>query len=472
MSRFFLLILLYVGLAAAWAWRLKPAPAYVEDPQRQPRLERLTVFLTKAPPVVLERILMSIAPIPDERLALVDAWLKLPPMEQLRELTVRDPAMLKGAGTLRDSLLLGWLGHEKRAIAPHEAHLMIAASGSRLDDQMRLYAFETLAARARRDGDLDGAISILDRAADIPRAKWAVTRTLVQIARERDQSMVALGAINDWLKKVGDKAPAADLDEAREMQVHLMLRLNRPADALDLQLARLEQVPAEAPLPEATLNRALVCARAAQQELKMISWLERQLATFPEHKLKPEELQTRAEVNSEYLHWLKEHASIVDRELPAVRGFEACLRLAAAGERTAISRFCALAEGAKGGEAAVKLLRQLLQQPLLRSAVLELAQQQPLARRAVAEALRAASSDRELHFAATLAEAAAAPGSAPALWQGYLRRFPADAAAQRRLIQAHLAARQPSLALRVFDSMDEQKLTEADRRQRELLGQL
>lgn len=86
--------------------------------------------------------------------------------------------------------------------------------------------------------------------------------------------------------------------------------------------------------------------------------------------------------------------------------------------------------------------------------------------------MKKAPGDRDLHYAATLAEAAAASGAATGLWQAYLSRFPEDAPACRRLIQAHLNARQPTLALRVLDGMKEGALTEADRHQRELLRQL
>ncbi|MES2599024.1 MAG: hypothetical protein V4662_27095 [Verrucomicrobiota bacterium] len=473
MSRFFLLFFLYVGLASVWVWRLQPtAPDTAEDPQRAPRLEKLTTYLTKAPASVVKRILMSISFMPDQRLAQVDAWLSLPPMQQLRELTIRESAMLKGAGTLRDSLLLGWLGQEDTAIITNEAHLMIAASGGRLDDQMRLYAFEVLASRARAEGDLESAMMILDRAAELPRATWAISRSYVQIARSRELHSAALVAITDWLKKAGEAAPASDLDEARELQVQLLVRLSRAEEALDLQLQRLQAIPADAPVPETTLSRALVCARASHQQALLLPWIERLLASFPENTLKPEALLTSPDLDDSYLLWLKEYAVIVDRELPPARAFEVCLRLAATGERGALSRVCALAEDAKALPAATAFLQLALGQPALRPAVLDLAQQDALARRIVTEALRKAPADHDLHFASTLAEAAATPASAAFLWQSYLHRFPSDAPAQRRLIHAHLTARQPDLALRVFESIDPQSLTDADKHQREVLSQL
>jgi hypothetical protein len=470
--RFFLLLALYLALAAAWAWRLKPEAPAAQDPQRTVKLERLTHYLAKSPAVVVKSILMSIMNISDERLALVDEWLQRPSMEQLRDLTIRDAPMLRSAGNLRDSLLLGWLGQEKAGLATHEAHLMIAAAGDRLDDQMRLYAFETLASRARSEGDADTAMTILDRAADLPRARWSITRSYVQLARERDTPSAALAAVTDWLKKAGENPSAADLEEARELQNHFLLRVNLPEKALDIQLQRLKAIPAEALLPESTLNRALISARAAGQQLQVLPWLERMLDSFSDHALSPEALLTHPDLDSSYLHWLHEYATLADRELPAVRGYETYLRLAATGERSALARLCALAGPAKRSDEAVRFLQRVLAQPALRPTLLTLAQQDALARRTVAEALRNAPADRDLHYAATLAEAAASPGSATSHWQSYLRRFPQDVPAQRRLIQAHLTARQPDLALRVFDSIPPEALNEADHRQRELLSQL
>jgi hypothetical protein len=101
-----------------------------------------------------------------------------------------------------------------------------------------------------------------------------------------------------------------------------------------------------------------------------------------------------------------------------------------------------------------------------------LAQSTPLARRVITESLRLEPKNRDLHFSATLAEAASKPASAASLWQAYLKRFPGDTAAARRLIQSHLAAHQPDLALRVFEDLDPKLLTDADRHQRDLLNQL
>lgn len=463
---------LYLILIGVLAWRMRPEPESELEALRAPRLERLTHYLLKAPPETVKPILMSVVLIPDDRLTLVDAWLQRTPELQLRELTVQNSAMLKNAGSLRDILLLGWLG-QPRLYPLNEAHLMITAAGDRLDDNMRLFALESLAARARHTGDLETVRIILERASELPTATWQTVSAYLQAARASGQHAAALLSVTRWIARHPEEKNTAQLADARQVQATLLLRSNRAEEALAHQISALEDAPAGGPLPAATLDLALVSARAAGQAIKLVPWLERQLATFPEHATSPQKWLSETDFDPDYCHWLSEWAAIADRELPPARGFEACLRLAATGERSALARVCALAGPAKRLPEAQAFLTQALAQPALRSTVLDLAQTDLLGQRVVAEALRRAPQDRDLHFAATLAAAAQVqPGTAVTLWQSYLHRFPTDLTACRRLIQSHLHARQPQLALRVYQSLDPKTLTEEDRHQRSLLSQM
>lgn len=471
--RILLLIALYSTLAFVWDRRLQAsAEAPSEDEvERQPRLERLTRYLMKAPPEVVKPILMSIALMPDDRLARVDAWLRRPPSQQLRELTVQDSPMLQKAGSLRDSLLLGWLGQEHSA-PPLEAHLMICAAGDRLDDQMRNFALQSLSGRALKSGDHETALRIMERAVAVPGATWSVVKSYLQRASERELLRPALSVLDTWLKRHEAAAPARDVEEAREMQCAFLLRSNQAAEALDIQVQALKAVPAGLVLPESVLQRAVTAARAAETPTIILPLLEQQLCSFAEHQVSPLDLLKKQDASADYHHWLVEYVSFAEPLLPAVRSYEACQRLAAMGEGGALARVCALAEPAGRMEDAALFLEQALANAVLRPGVLSLTGMQPLAKRVVLQAMKKAPGDRDLHYAATLAEAAAAPGGATGLWQAYLSRFPEDAPACRRLIQAHLNARQPTLALRVLDGMKEGALTEDDRHQRELLRQL
>jgi hypothetical protein len=251
-----------------------------------------------------------------------------------------------------------------------------------------------------------------------------------------------------------------------------MLRSSQAAEALDIQVQALKAVPAGQALPESVLQRAVTAARAAETCTIILPLLEQQLSWFAEHQASPLELLKKQDTSAEYHHWLVEYVSFAEPVLPAVRSYEACQRLAAMGEGGALARVCALAEPAGRMDDAALFLEQALANAVLRPVVLSLTGMQPLAKKVVLQAMKKAPGDRDLHYAATLAEAAAAPGAATGLWQAYLRQFPGDAPASRRLIQAHLHARQPTLALRVLDGMKEGALTEDDRHQQELLRQL
>ena len=69
--RILLLIALYSTLAFVWDRRLQVTAEVPleEEIERQPRLERLTRYLMKAPPEVVKPILMSIASIFQSRIA-------------------------------------------------------------------------------------------------------------------------------------------------------------------------------------------------------------------------------------------------------------------------------------------------------------------------------------------------------------------------------------------------------------------
>jgi len=467
-----LLLLLYCGLAGVWAWRLRPAALPEADPQRAAMLERAVRFLSKAPPETLQPILMSVALLPDSRLALLDTWLSQPPLQQLRQITVQDSPLVRSSGDLRDALLLAWIGQEKTAPLA-EAHLMITAAGARLDAKVCLYALDQLATRAQAAGQADTAATILHRACSLPTATWESVRRYVQAARATGQQPAALRIVSAWIERHPAEEINTLLDEARDLEMTLQLHMGRAEAALSLQLQLLENAPADR-LPERTLDRALHCARAAAQPLRVLPWIEKHLATFPEHALDWHQLLGRTGIHPDYHRWLQAQAAISDSELPAARAWAAHLRLAAIGDPRALVRLSLLAPAAGQESASQDFLTHALGQPVLRTALLEQAQTpDPLARRTLATALHAAPGDHALHYAATLAKAAnEAPGTAALTWQAYLRRFPEDIPARRRLIQSHLAARQPTLALRAYQELPTAALTAEDRRQKDLLRQL
>lgn len=474
LSRFRLVILLYVMLAVTWVWRLQPAFAHAPAVLRTQRLEQLTRYLIRAPKETLPSLLVSVARLDDEKLALIERWLEEPPLQQLRQLTVEHSAMLEKTGTLRDALLLGWLGQTELP-SPISAHLMIAAAGDKLDDTMRLFAFQRLADHALRLDDDDAVQVILMRACELPNVDWKMVQEFVRISQLQGQNNAAILTLERWIARQDQvRQQIADTADAHRLLASLLLRTDRATEALDPILELLKAQPPHQPLPARDLELALVCAHSAERSLLIQPWLERQLSFFPEDTLTPEELLQKNDISPDYLHWLAENAAIADAALPASQAYAACLRLVAVGERSALARLCALAQPAKrDAEAEAFLHRVLIQQPVLRPALLELAQTDKLARKVVTTALQQRPDDRDLHFAMTLAASAKArAGTVATLWLSYLRRFPGDQPASRRLIQAYLLASQPHFARRVYDDLDPQTLTAEDRHQIEVLSQL
>ncbi len=472
-ARLLLIVGLYATLAYLWHERLKPQPTPADTlmAQRKPRLERLTHFLTKAPSETVQPILMSVALLSDEKLEKVDAWLRRPPLDQLRELTVQDTAMLANSGQLRDALLLGWLGQD-HPYAILEAHLMLCAAGDRLGEDLRLHAIQCLAERARLAGDRRTALTLLERAIAFPMADWALVQKYLEAAKVTAPASATVSVLETWLRR-HPEAPAAEREAAKNSLNDLLIRAGMAAEALLAEQEALKALPAEAPLPEASLQRALTAARATGVCVSLMPWLQRHLASFPEHQLAPQSLlKNNSEVSPSYRHWLHEAARIADRELPTPQAYELCKRLAALGEPSALARVCQLASSTQQLEDGLSFLHLALTDISLRPALLALSSADSLARRVVHQALHDQPENRDLHYAATLAESAAEPRRAPTLWQTYLRRFPQDHAARRRLVQAHLAAQQPALALRVLDGMEASALTEEDRHQQQMLRQM
>lgn len=467
-----LLLCLYIGLAATWTWRMNQPAEPAEDPmpRRLARLEQAASYLGKAPAEVARPILMGLALLPDTRLEALESWLALPPALQLRALTVQDTPFLKESGNLGEALLLAWLEQEKIS-NPAEAHLMVAAAGKRVDDQVKLYALERLAARARTAGEVDTAREILDHACDLPTATWNTVSASVLTAQN---PAAALRTVQRWISLHEKRATPAMLEPARAEEFNLMMRLQRAEAALETQINLLHRTPTGEKLPDVVLERALGAARSGRQHMRVLPWLDKHLRTWPEHELGWKALMDAADLDPGYRRWLHHQAAILDAELPAAQAFDALLRLAATGERTALARLAPLATAIRRTDECTLFLTRALEQPALRPALLELAQTEPLVRKVVANALHKAPGDRALHYAAALAEAAAAksPTAATMVWQGYLRRFPDDAPASRRLIQVCLKARLPGLALRVYETMNPATLTEEDRRQKAMLGGL
>jgi hypothetical protein len=464
-----LLLLLYAALAGVWVWRLAPATVALPVQEDVDTQAKIAAYLAKAPKDTAMPALIRLVRMPEDQLQALSAWVDQPPLAQVRQLTVQPAPVAKLGPEWGEALLQTLLVHS-RPMNLMEAHLMIAASGDRLRDEARQEFLETLARRALAQGDAADAATILGRACELPTATWETVQQLCLACRSTRHPAPALHALTTWINRRSASPNDPTLEQARDLELELMLDTGLTAEALSLQLSHLT---GQAPYPERALDRAFLAARRAHQGSRFLAILERHLQTFPEHALPAAKLAASSPVNADYLRWLSAHAAICDEEQPGSTAFAGYLRLAAARMPTALNRLCALATTAPMKAEAEQALATALVQADTQLTVLQLAQTDPLAKKVLAAGLRAAPGDRALHYAATLAATVSQTrGSTAILWQDFLRRFPHDVAALRRLIQAHVDDRQPSLALRAYAALPVKSLTDDDRRQQELLRQL
>jgi hypothetical protein len=442
----------------------------VDNHVREERLKAVVLYLSKAPPEVAKPIILSLTHVSDAQLQLLREWIDRNSAQQLRELTVQND--LPFDQHARDALLLAWLGHKDQPPALETA-LLIAAAENHLSAEVKLYALEQLAQQAAR-GELPRvAAAILERAAKMPNATWGTLTQLVDICRVAREYGTAVNGVRGWIRRecTPAKTNSAQLEEALDLEVQLLLEANRAEEALSGTLEALTAAGSDA-LPERTLDRAWTCAVAARQTDRLIPWMERYLKQFRESLFDWNHLLGQQDIDSSYRRWLLNLARVAEGHMGAERLFYLHLRLAACGEGAAVPRLCELATLAGKAAECEAFISKAIADPALMTAVLSAAQDQPLARRITLRYLRGHPQDRGLQFAAAAAEASAKPTAQSAMvWQSYLHRFPGDASAQRRLIHCHLQAHQPAMARRVMEGMQEADLTAADLRQRDLLRQ-
>jgi hypothetical protein len=465
-----LVVVLFLLMTAAWTWRLWPRveAGTIDESVRLEQLKLVAGFLSKAPPEVVKPILASLAEVSDSQLAVLHEWVEKPSAQQLRELTVQKSLPVEKG--VREALLLAWLGQAEKGPLM-ESFLMIAASGERLGEDVKLYALERLGREALREEQPKVAVAILERAAKLPNATWDTVNQLVEGSQTAGEPEVALAGLRAWIQKEGKDKTGPKVEDARDLEVELMLQAGLAEEALSGQLEALQAAPPDL-LSERVLDRAWACAVAANQTHRLAPWIEKHLAAFSEQRIPWQGLMGRSNLAPEYRRWLQCLTSVAEGTAAEGLAFDLYLRLAATGEVCAVARLCDLAMRADKAEDLRAFVKRALQEPALATAVLAAAQEQLAVGKLVAAELRERPRDRELHFAAAAAEAAARPVEQAAMvWQSFLRRFPDDEPARRQLVKCHLAARQTAMARRVLDEM-EGSLTEAEVRQREMLRQL
>lgn len=460
-----ILVLAYTTLAVAWGWRLhagdRALPAAADATLDRTRGE-VAARLVRAPAPLQRPALFQLAMLPDADVRALREWARSSSEQRLRQLTVQT-GPVAAPSALNTALLFAELA-QPDVLQPDDMRLLVSAAGSRLEEPHRVAALELLAAQAAAACDFDVALQIHLRIVESPAVAWRHVLALTDAARLARRPAAALRVVGVWLDAASKRLDAAQREDALDLQTDLLLEGGRHAEASRLALDALRALPADAAIPPRLLERALLAARAADESIELLPWLERHLRTFPEQHLSFEDLAAGRPASAAFLHWLREATLIADAKGQASIACEGCFRLAAAGDLRMLARLHELAAQTQRGPELGKLMMTLQRRlgPTAVAQALAAGGAPQAARDFLAAALAAQPQQRAGWQLLTQMDAALQPpGAAASLWQGLVKRFPGDAFALRQLASSQRQAGQLSQALRTLQQIPEGKLDAA-----------
>jgi len=463
----FLLIVSYTALAIVWGWRLH---ADDEVPLKQDAVLEATRTdiaqrLANAPKHLQQAAVFQLAMLPERDVRALNDWRQAQPEQRLRQLTVQQ-GPVHAPCPLNTALLFAEL---MRADAPliDDSRLLVSASGERLEEPHKIEALELLATQAIDNNELSLALEIHERACESPIASWQNVLNLSEAARLARRPAAALRVVNVWLDEDKPRLDAAQREDALDLQTTLLLEGTRYAEAGRIVLDALRALkPAEA-IPARLMQRAVLATHAAGESDELLPWIERQLRTYPDHQFTLEQITAGTAIASDYRHWLSEAASIADLNQQTSIACEMFFRLAAAGEIRVLARLHALATQIGRGKELSKLISTLQTRPQHPISAPELAQafasgNAPApARDLLVAHLKTSATDCEGWRLLTQIDVTLrGSGSAPFLWEGFLKRFPGDAPALRQLAQLQFDAAHYPQALHTLQQIPSDQLDE------------
>lgn len=463
----FLLVVSYAALAIVLGWRLhaRDLPPRREDAALDAARAGIAARLAAAPVHLQQAAVFQLAMLPDHEIRALHDWTQVVPEQRLRRLTVLQ-GPVHAPCPLNTALLFSEL---ERADAPpaDDIRLLIAAAGDRLEEAHKIEALERLATRAADNNEFSLALEIHQRVCEFPSASWRHVLALADAARLARRPAAALRVLNLWLE-TGTRLNDEQREEALDLQTTLLLEGTRYAEASRIALEELRSLKLAAAIPPRLLQRALLATRAAGESAELLPWIERHLRTFADHQLSIDEIAAGKTVTADYLRWLDESAIIADRENQTSIACDGFFRLAAAGETRVLARLHALATQIGRGRELAQLLVALER----RFSALEISQALAAgdapapARDLLAAHLKHSPNHRAgWRLLTELDITLRGEGSAPVLWEGFLKRFPEDVPALRCLAQFQLVASQHPQALRTLQRIPGDQIDEPALRQ-------
>lgn len=472
-----MLVLLYAALAGAWGWRLQASKQPPVDETLQATRVEVVKRIAKLPPRRLNPALFQLGMLPEGEVKNLARWLEEPSTPRLRQLTVQQ-GPVSDAGPLIAALILAEV-QRRDAPALDEMRLLVSAAGDRLEEPVKMEVLGLLAHQATETGDLHLATDIWLRITESPVATWSEVEELVGAARAARRPAAALKVVKAWLDDAKGHLTSEQLPKAQDMQIQLLIEGGRVAEASRIARDALRALPAKSAVPEIMLERALRASTAAAESGELLPWIERRLREHPEHASTWEQLAAGRETSASYRHWLWHAASISDLQNLHGTACDLFFRVAAIGDLKCLGRLHVLAAQTGRSKDFATLIESLQKRPQEALSLIDLARAleaggaAEAGRDLLAAHLKTQPEDRDATFAMTeIDEASRGPGSSMILWEGFLRKFPEDAAALRRLAALQIADGQHLPALRSLQRIATENLAETDLRHIATLGEI
>jgi Arc/MetJ-type ribon-helix-helix transcriptional regulator len=472
-----MLVLLYAALAGAWGWRLQASKQPPVDETLQATRVEVVKRIAKLPPRRLNPALFQLGMLPEGEVKNLARWMAEPSTPRLRQLTVQQ-GPIGDAGPLIAALILAEV-QRRDAPALDEMRLLVSAAGDRLEEPVKMEVLGLLAHQATETGDLHLATDIWLRITESPAATWSEVEELVEAARAARRPAAALKVVKAWLDDAKGHLTSEQLPKAQDMQIQLLIEGGRVAEASRIARDALRALPAKSAVPEIMLERALRASTAAAESGELLPWIERRLREHPEHASTWEQLAAGRETSPSYRHWLWHAASISDLQSLHGTACDLFFRVAAIGDLKCLGRLHVLAAQTGRSKDFATLIESLQKRPQEALSLIDLARAleaggaAEAGRDLLAAHLKTQPEDRDATFAMTeIDEASRGPGSSMILWEGFLRKFPEDAAALRRLAALQTADGQHLPALRSLQRIATENLAEADLRHIATLGEI
>jgi Arc/MetJ-type ribon-helix-helix transcriptional regulator len=472
-----MLVLLYAALAGAWGWRLQASKQPPVDETLQATRVEVVKRIAKLPPRRLNPALFQLGMLPEGEVKNLARWMAEPSTPRLRQLTVQQ-GPIGDAGPLIAALILAEV-QRRDAPALDEMRLLVSAAGDRLEEPVKMEVLGLLAHQATETGDLHLATDIWLRITESPAATWSEVEELVEAARAARRPAAALKVVKAWLDDAKGHLTSVQLPKAQDMQIQLLIEGGRVAEASRIARDALRALPAKSAVPEIMLERALRASTAAAESGELLPWIERRLREHPEHASTWEQLAAGRETSPSYRHWLWHAASISDLQNLHGTACELFFRVAAIGDLKCLGRLHVLAAQTGRSKDFATLIESLQKRPQDALSLIDLARAleaggaAEAGRDLLAAHLKTQPEDRDATFAMTeIDEASRGPGSSMILWEGFLRKFPEDDAALRRLAALQIADGQHLPALRSLQRIASENLAEADLRHIATLGEI